>query len=782
MLNFSTARPGARFGMSNDESGDPGLDLGKLWRAGRRQLWIILLGCCLGVACGAIYLMRTVPRYTATTVVVIDSAKDKSGLAATIADLTYDSGAIDSQLELLKSENVAHAVVTDLILDRQPPSAFRPGSDLIGYLQSNLDVRRVGRSYVINVDYSSPDPIEAARISNAFARAYISEQLQSRFDSMQRASAWLEQKSLELRQKSLAADLAIQKFKTSKDIQTPDNRLLGDQQLSEVSSQLITAKSELAHAEARYAQIRDLMKSNNIAAVVTDTLGSPVIQDLRKKYLEAASTEAELSHTLGPDHMQAVKLRRVMSELSTLVFNEMSRIASSYQSDVEVARARITTLERSLAGLAGENAEKNETMVRLQELQRESENYKALQGTFMQRIQQVQEQQSLPGSEAHIITPASAPIHPSYPRRLLSMSLGLFFGGLAGVALAAAREARDNVFRVASDVRDGLGMEFLGILPAIHTLGDTQTNRTGPLGKALRDVSAFSQRARHWLRGSTSDDDSTRQNNVTATGSSTQLKRSAPVSDAKSMALMVLGGKQIECLDPTLNYVVYNPRSSFAETLRGTKLAIDQQVGARPLKVIGFVSMSANEGKSTVSKNFASLLALLGSRVLLVDGDLHRFGLTRKLAKHAHEGVVDVIRGRRMLDEVTMSEPETGLRFLPGVVGNRLRQPGQVLASAGMLRLLEQASRNYEYVVIDLPPIGPSMDVRAASSLFDCFVFVVKWGHTLRNLVQTSMSTDHEIAERCVGVIYNNVELDQIQLYEGPDERSYHYREYASYY
>jgi polysaccharide biosynthesis transport protein len=782
MLNFSTAKHAPRYAKPDDDSSDPGLDFGKLLRAARRQLWLILLFCCLGVVCGAIYLLRTVPRYTATTVVVIDSAKDKSGLAATIADLTYDSGAIDSQLELLKSENVARAVVTDLILDREPPSTFRPGSDLIGYLQSNLDVRRVGRSYVINVDYTSPDPIEAARMSNAFARAYISEQLQSRFDSMQRASVWLEQKSLELRQKSLASDLAIQKFKASKDIQTPDNRLLGDQQLSEVSSQLITAKSELAHAEARYAQIRDLMNSNNIAAVVTDTLGSPVIQDLRKKYLEAASTEAELSHTLGQDHMQAVKLRRVMSELSTLVFNEMSRIAASYQSDVEVARARETTLERSLAGLAGENAEKNEAMVRLQELQRESENYKALQGTFMQRIQQVQEQQSLPGSEAHIITPASAPTHPSHPKRLLSMALGLLFGGLAGVALAAAREARDNVFRVASDVRDGLGMEFLGILPAIHTVGDTQANRIGPFGKALRDVSALSQRARDWLRGSTSHDDSTRQNYPMATGSYQQLARSASVSDAKSVALMVLGGKQIECLDPTLNYVVYNPRSTFAETLRGTKLAIDQQVGARPLKVIGFVSMSANEGKSTVSKNFASLLALLGSKVLLVDGDLHRFGLTRKLAKHAHEGVIDVIRGRRMLDEVTMSEPETGLRFLPGVVSNRLRQPGQVLASAGMLRLLEQASRNYEYVVIDLPPIGPSMDVRAASSLFDCFVFVVKWGITLRNLVQTSMSTDREIAERCVGVIYNNVELDRIQLYEGPDERSYHYREYASYY
>jgi polysaccharide biosynthesis transport protein len=156
--------------------------------------------------------------------------------------------------------------------------------------------------------------------------------------------------------------------------------------------------------------------------------------------------------------------------------------------------------------------------------------------------------------------------------------------------------------------------------------------------------------------------------------------------------------------------------------------------------------------------------------------------LTHKLAKHAREGLVEVIRGNRTLDQVVMSEPASGLWFLPAVVDTGLVHPGQLLSSEGMRRLLEQAESRFEYVVMDLPPIGPSMDVRAASSLFDCFVLVVKWGQTLRHLVQTSMGAEREIANRCVGVIYNNVELDRIQLYEGPGELSYHYHEYAKYY
>jgi polysaccharide biosynthesis transport protein len=800
MLNYSPAEQVVdRSGLPDDEGAEPGLDFSRLLRAARRQLWIILLFCCLGLMSGTVYLWRAVPRYTATTVVVIDSAKDKSGLAASIADLTYDSGAIDSQLEVLKSEGVARAVVSNLKLDQDvalvpqaggifrwlsekfawlssekfrwlssektPPPASSEDKQtqdraLVSQLQSSLDVRRVGRSYVINIDYTSPDPAEAARISNAFAEAYIGDQLEGHFDSMRRTSSFLEKNIADLKQKSIDSDLAIQKFKFTKDILTTDNKLLSDQQLSELSSLLITAKSDLARAETRYAQIRDLISANNIPAVVSDTLGSTVINDLRKKYLEAAGTEAELSSTLGPDHLQPQRLRRTMHELSALIANEMSRIAAAYKSDAEVARARETSLERSLTALAMKNSETNESVVRLREMQRESESYKSLYATFVQRLQQVQERQSLPASEARIISPASPPTHPSFPKRLLSMTLCLFFGGLIGVALGALREAKDNVFRVAADVRDGLGMEFLGMLPEIPLDSADASKRVGPFAKArARGVTGMPSRL----------------------AASPYLELHALAAKTRSLTLAASELRQIDSLDSMLSYVVDKPRTRFAETLRGTKVVIDNHLGTRPTKIVGFISISPNEGKSTVSKNFASLVAALGAKVLLIDGDTHRCGLTHKLAKRAREGLVEVIRGERTLDQVVMSEPASGLTFLPAVIDAGLVHSGQLLTSEGMRRLLEEAKARFEYIVIDLPPIGPSMDVRAASSLFDCFVLVVKWGHTLRHLVQMSMGTEREIANRCVGVIYNNVQLDRIQLYEGPGELSYHYKAYAQY-
>jgi succinoglycan biosynthesis transport protein ExoP len=808
MLNFPSVDQVADRSGPPDEASDPGLDFGKVLRAARRQFWIILLFSSLGLMSGAAYLWRAVPRYTATTVVVIDSAKDKSGLAASIADLTYDSGAIDSQLEVLKSEGVAQAVVTNLKLDQQSAQLPQSGGffhwlwaekaaappkgsqayerSLVDQLQASLEVRRVGRSYVINIDYTSPDPVEAARISNAFAEAYIGDQLEGHFDSMRRTSAWLEKNIAELKQKSTDADLAIQKFKASNDILTTDNKLLSDQQLSELSTLLITAKSDLARAETRYAQIRDLISANNIPAVVSDTLGSPVIIELRKKYLEAASTESELTTTLGSDHLQAEKLRRTMYELSALIANEMQRIAASYKSDAEVARAREMSLEHSLSVLAAKNSETNESVVRLREMQRESDSYKSLYATFVQRLQQVQERQSLPASEARIISPASLPTHPSSPKRLLAMTLCLFFGSLIGVGLGALREVRDNVFRTASDVREGLGMEFLGMLPEILS-NEAAAPKSRPFAKASAYMNSITLWMRDWWQPTLSigKDGSVTSPSLSVKSPYLELQALAarsrepngltPVRELTGPSL-----RQLESLDPKLSYAIDQPRTRFTETLRGTKVVIDNRLGKRPTKIIGFISISPNEGKSTVSKNFASLASALGSKVLLIDGDTHRSALTKKLARRAREGLVEVVRGERTLDQVVMFEPKSGLKFVPAANAGFVHS-GQLLTSEGMTRLLEQAKTQFDYVVIDLPPIGPSMDVRAAASIFDGFVLVVKWGHTLRHLVQTSLDADREIASRCVGVIYNNVQIDRIQLYESSGEMSYHYTEYAQY-
>jgi succinoglycan biosynthesis transport protein ExoP len=98
-----------------------------------------------------------------------------------------------------------------------------------------------------------------------------------------------------------------------------------------------------------------------------------------------------------------------------------------------------------------------------------------------------------------------------------------------------------------------------------------------------------------------------------------------------------------------------------------------------------------------------------------------------------------------------------------------------------MRALVEEAGRSFDYVIVDLPPLGPVVDVRAAAQQFDAFVFIVEWGRTPRALAQDLLS-DPTLFNKCIGVIYNKVDIDRVTLYENYGSTDYTYYDYGAYY
>jgi succinoglycan biosynthesis transport protein ExoP len=743
-------------------AGSPGpIDFEQLLAAARRQARVVAAAAAAALLLGLAYTVAATPKYTATTDILIDSQKDKNALSASIAELTFDTGAIDSQVEVMKSEKIALAVISAMNLTHDPEfmgargtligqafgllrSVFdfsgwfmtREKSDAeedadlqrsaIGQLKDNLEVRRVARTYVLAVDYTSPDRGKAAAIANAFSEAYLTDQFDAKFDATRRAAGWLQTRIAELKRQSLDADFAIQKFKADKGIVVTGGDkpgLISDQQLTELNEQIVVARADTGKAEARYQQIEDLLKSGRAGPSVPDSLANPVITDLREKYLSASKMEAQLESKLGGGHLQVINLRREMQEYERLIFEELQRIAESYRSDAEVARAKEQSLSLEMSGLVGASAGTNQTLVQLRELERESETYRNLYQTFMQRYQEALQQQSFPVTEARVITSATPPQYASYPKRGLILALSLAMGAMFGSGLGALREYRDRVFRVASHVRDELGLEFLGM---------------------LQDVDA-------------------------------------PVT-AGSAKREIEDPKQLRATDSLQRYSIDHPLSSFSETLRSAKVAVDLALGDRRPKVVGVISVLPNEGKSTVAKNLASLLAHLGARALLIDADLRNPGLTRGLARQADAGLLEAIRGDRPFRDLLMSERDSGLFFLPAVVKKRVQHSSEILSSPGMRAVLAEAGKAFDYIVIDVPPLGPVVDVRAAGSLFDAFLFVVEWGRTPRIMVQNILTSDNALFEKCVGVLYNKVNLKKVNLYESYGSKDYYYSRYSNYY
>lgn len=745
------------------EGGAGVVQIDQLLAAARRQARVVAFFAILGAGLGVAYVLTAVPWYTAATQLLIDSRKgNDTDPTGTIAELQFDTGAIDSQVEVLKSERIAQSVIRSAGLADDP--SFQAGSssifkvvldgvrsmvdirawidadsqtdeeeayakerELLETLARNLSVKRIGRTYVLSIEYTSPSAGRAAAISQAFAEAYLDDQLDAKYEATRRASEWLFGRIQELKRKALETDMAVQRFKSEKGLiaSGAGGQLVGEQQLNELNSQLILARGETARAEAKYERIRSIIGAGQTDAAVSEALGNPVIVDLRNKYLKASKTEADLASRLGRNHIQAVALRNEMREYERLIFDELNRIAESYKSELEIAKSREKSLEESLAGLVGVTAGTNETLVSLRELEREAETYKNLYQTFLQRYQEAVQKQSFPITEARIITGASRPLKPSHPKKTLIVALAAFLGLGAGVGVGYLREMRDRVFRTGQQVREELGLEFLGLLPTI---------------------------------------------------SSSQLKGLAAPSAGSPM------GRPTIAAPPVMRYSLGAPLSGFAEVLRSTKVAADITLGGRRPKIVGIVSVLPSEGKSTISKNLASLVAHLGARTLLLDADLRNPGLSRAIAPDAEQGLLDVLLDGAPYRKLLLVEPESRLDFLPAARRRGISHTGELISSGAMSALLQEAGRDYDYIFVDLPPIGPIVDVRAAAGLFDAFIFVVEWGRTARHVVRTTLQHEPAVYEKTIGVVLNKVDPTGVKLYESYGSRDYYYGKYKNYY
>ena len=272
-------------------------------------------------------------------------------------------------------------------------------------------------------------------------------------------------------------------------------------------------------------------------------------------------------------------------------------------------------------------------------------------------------------------------------------------------------------------------------------------------------------------------------------------KTDAPEADGTSRSMHPVAG--------IMRYVLDDPRSQFSQTLEGIKIDLDQSLPDKRSKLIGVASALSDEGSSTVAKNLASLMAGTGAKTLLIDGDLRGRELSKLLAPNAQRGLVEAARanlaagigaktlsgdigGRSLgnalalvvkaqepvaepLQEFLFEEPGSGLRFLPSVDTDAVTFTANFLTSLGMKSVLERAKQDFDYVLVDLPPIISSLDVRAIAPRLDAIILVVSWGKTPRSVPSRMLQNEAEIREKCLGVVLNKVDWKKLERFEPVD-------------
>ena len=228
--------------------------------------------------------------------------------------------------------------------------------------------------------------------------------------------------------------------------------------------------------------------------------------------------------------------------------------------------------------------------------------------------------------------------------------------------------------------------------------------------------------------------------------------------------------------DQLIWQVVDQPLSHFANRSVPSRWPWTSPGTNKSNKILGVTSSLPNEGKSTIAAALAQMMSHSGRRVILVDCDLRVPTLTRRLAPRAAAGLLEVTSGKASLNEVLWIDRSTNLSFLPAVAKARLLHTTDILAADETKRLFERLRETYDYIIVDLSPLVPIVDVRAIKGLVDSYVFVIEWGRTKIDLVERALKEATGIYSNVLGVVLNKADTSALNRYEGYG--SYHYKKY----
>jgi Mrp family chromosome partitioning ATPase len=171
----------------------------------------------------------------------------------------------------------------------------------------------------------------------------------------------------------------------------------------------------------------------------------------------------------------------------------------------------------------------------------------------------------------------------------------------------------------------------------------------------------------------------------------------------------------------------------------------------------------------------------VGGKVIIVDCDLRNPSLSRTLAPNATLGIIDVLAGEHSLEDTIWRDGPGGMAFLPALSRSRIFHTSEVLASEPTKKLFEDLRETYNYVIVDLPPLAPLIDVRATPHLVDGYFLVIEWGRTKIDVVQHALNTAPGVYEALLGTVLNKANMEFMSRYEMHRGKYYYNKHFARY-
>ncbi|MEO8034844.1 MAG: polysaccharide biosynthesis tyrosine autokinase [Acidobacteriota bacterium] len=700
---------------------------------GPAELWAMvvkgrkLLVFCIvaGFAAGLLVSIFSEKQYRAVSILNVERAVGRLFDVGSESQVAYDPGFLATQTRLMRSREVAERVVTRLNLlgnsevSTQRSGVFRPAgsasalsvsNDLAsaaGRIQTTVTATPIAGTNLVELAYVGKTPKTTADVTNALADSYIDWTLESKFQVVGQASKFLTSQIEQLKSDVDQKESELHNYGLQKDIISVDPKTnVTLQKLESLNRDYATAVSDRVAKEAHYYEMQSA-PNDSIAQQTND----PAVANLKAEASRLQRLYNEKLQLYKPEWPAMKQIRSQLDEAQKGFANAVRETAGRMREDARreyiTAQRREQSLQEELKSQKLEAMQLSSNAVEFNNLRNEVETKRNLLDTLQKRQAETEVTGRLQGQRVsnirvvdRALVPAQ-PFTPSYPKNIWS---GLVYGMIVGLGLVVFRDFIDRSLRTVDDVERHLHLPSLGVIPVVGA--------NTPM--------------RNWYGYS---------------GAKSKRKLKPEPGEAARIELL-----------PHLH-----PRSVAAEAYRAARAALllSQAGGVRSIVV---TSCLPGEGKTSTALNLAAVLGQLDKRVLLIDADLHKPRIHEPLRLSNRVGLVSIL-----VENISPTRAITATQ-IPGVSavtsGPMSPNPSGLLSSEAMRVFLEFAQMNFDYVVIDSPPIESVADALILGSQTDGIVLCVEGGSTPRDLVMRVRNRVANSNVNILGVLINKFQDD----------------------
>jgi succinoglycan biosynthesis transport protein ExoP len=701
----------------------------------RRHGWKIAGFVVAVVLATLIVSLRLTPIYESTVTVDIDRQMPTGVLGQeAMQNATNDADQfLATQVKLIQSDSVLRPVVDKYRLRDVEKDALEEAIDKSAtsieapVVLKHLKVSRPPNTYLLLISYRSANRQLAADVANEIALSYLAHTYRIRYKATAGLSEFMERQLEELHAKMEKSSAALVQFERELNVINPEEKTnITSARLLQLNTEYTNAQTDRVSKEAAYSSVKD----GTLAAAQVSTQGE-ALKKLTDSLNDAEQKFAEAKNHYGINHPEFKKAQSRVQELEAQVAATRTSIAQRVEIEYRESVNREKMLEAAVQETKAEFDRLNSRQFEYQTLKREAEGDKKLYEELIRKIKEAGINASFQNSMIRVADPARPGLKPVFPITWLNVLLAFLFATFFGVGAAVLNDVLDNTIRDPDQVARWLNTDVIGSLPAVKDW----RRRLSPIQHGA---------------GSTNG-------------------RVAKIPAGNGTALVHVANGAAALKDPSEQAL-----SNYEEAIRTLRNSILLTDFDRRLRSVLLTSASPSEGKSTVAAHLAATHASQHKRTLLIDGDLRRPSVHRLFQVPNTMGLSNVLMKEiSWMDAVvTMDEP-TGLHILPA--GPSTRRASDLIGM-GLAELIEEATREYDLVVLDAPPLLGFAEPLQMATAVDGVIVVARAGDTSRKALSSVITTLARLRANLVGVVLNEVHREVSAGYY------YYYGHYSKYY